>query len=272
MEVGKPDEIGEVGEEALGTVSLPRPEGSLLSLMPLYLWVVVSTAFSGELQGFLESKWEWTKSGAYAGAFSLNVLSIFTLVLILQFLRHQFQPIRLQIVRGSSRSFPEDEYYEIWSHPNFFVRAFQRCLLVLGAIGATLLLLWGNPWAGPDQEYVSQIVGLLCLLSCLFIAFKLQGTLSQPLLAADARAVTLRSHAVKWERVQAVEIEHLTDVEGSFNAVKITLRDENKKKLGGVSIPAKSLSSTKENELLEFFAKVLGRRVLPVAPHSPDWI
>jgi hypothetical protein len=263
MENLKPDEVGVMGEEAIESVSLPRPEGAsgcllFLLLVPLYLYIfwAIETVEEWTLKQL-----QWPPQQAEALSLFLGLASLLGIYIVALSIR-RYSPLKLHIEKGNQAFVAADEHFEIWSGSHLFVRAIPPFIWLLMGIW----LIWVGEIA-TLRHY--RFFGLLICSHALLFQVR---PIFYPLLIADEKGVRLASRFVGWEQIQSIEVEHLTNLDGGFSAVRITVIGTDGRRRGRVSLAKENLSAVEEKDLLIFFARRLGRRVLPVAPNSPDWI
>lgn len=280
MEIGKPDQVRKVGEEAIGALSLPRPDGEaiesvslprpegasgcalflLLTLLTIYFFWVLDY-----LEVLMTQKLLWRPEIAERAALLLGVACLAGVLLVGFTVRRHRPPIKLRIEKRSRSFASGEEQFEIWNGMNVFTRALSSLFWVFIGLCLFWLVVLENLWS-------ERLSGLIGLLMCGYMIFSQMRLIFSPLLAANSEGISLIGRFIAWEQIQSIEVEHTTNFDGGFNSVKFTLVEMNGRKIGRVKLAKGILSATQEKELLEFFARRLGRRVLPVAQDGPDWI
>jgi hypothetical protein len=265
MEIRESDEVGEVGEEAVGPLMLSRPERGVFST---YFTAIAVGTFSG-LAGWLK-----TPARHLAGrdeelaqdATQLLLTCLMILLLLVpRWIRNWRNPLRLLIRRSQNQQVKDQRSFEFWSSPLAPIRWVQFLLgVVIPALGICLLV--------SGKNFIGQIAGSLFLVFGLYMSFRLWEFIFHPMLRVDAQKLEVGGRSIDWREVQAVEVVHSLESFGGFEATELTFIGQNERKLGHVRLSADVCDMIQENNLLEFIAQILGWKVKPVAFTGPDWI
>jgi hypothetical protein len=261
METGKPDEVGEVGQEAIGALILDRPEGGLLGRLVGVALAVCYGWASGSLTSRLVEDYGWIKDEAeFASAFFTFLCLTPAFFLLSKFFEKSSS--FLIITRGTENFTPTNQSFHIGGEttlrakPTSLFNRMMYSLLVVGlGMGAFCIDFW-----------IVQIWLLLLLLGVLVAPLYLVVSNFPVLFKADDQIIALRSNSLEWKDVQTVKAEHIIGPFGNFSVVKLTFIGEDGRRIGRISLPGDKVTVLTERELLVFFARVLGQRVLPVAP------
>lgn len=266
MEAGKPDEIGEVGQEAVGPLNLPRPAGGGCGqfLVFPFFWGAATFFVIGFKAPLMEAfGWSQKEVGNVAAIAQLLMVTAFSGALHWHFNR-SIPP--LEIARGIAENLiPTSESLQLLHRNTTRSRTIPVIALGLGCLAFAWSALESEGWSNRLFPMLgSASFGVLC--------WHLWRNLPDPLLFLSGDSATIRGRKISWRQVQSVEIKHQLDFSGAFTAVCLTFFDARRRKISRVWLPKDECDSMQEEAIVEFIVARLGRRFERLAPTSPDWL
>lgn len=263
METRESNQTGEVGEEAVGPLTLSRPEGGWWSLWPIFVYTALFAYVEDDLQRFAELQLGFEKELASHSVATLKVGMMLLLAFALQQLMRRHTE-KIRISRGTLPTIAADEVFEIWNERFRVIPSVP--LIISTAFGAVgVCFLWYSVY-GLDRA-----VGILLIAGSMYYGINFWRDGYHPLLKASPEILEIRGRAIDWKNVQSVDVLHAPYLGGSMS-IQLVVFDKNRRLLGRVSLPPESFSMAQESDLLTFIAKILGRRVNPVADDDQYWI
>lgn len=261
MEIGKPDEAGTMGEEVVGPLNLPRPEGKPEGYL-IFLGSLVAFGFSGVAQGLwaddLSIGTGRSKSEAeFAIQLAVGILALSVWVIVIRITNRKKSPTstpRLVLERRATQNEVENKRFTVWSAHSDFARTLKALAFCLPSTGLL--------WLALTRSFLFEKIVLSAIAAlCLYFFILAIKDIFKPILVLCAQGAKIKGRVLTWEQVQKVEVEHLLSNRGAYFSTRWTFFDLNGQKRAHIFIPKDICPQFREEEMLVFTARRLGHDI-----------
>lgn len=276
METGKPDEVGEVGKNAVGPLNLSRPKGGSSGCLGIVgigilcgtfaiLLETAKQAWAPKISAFDGRSASQAQSGTELLAWTLGLLIFLGVSKVLSHKKSSAPGLNLILENRGIRNNIPGQQFVIWSGISRRGRLLNVGAVFLAGIGALIFALFQKFWL---EKLIFS--GVAVLISG--YGFSKAKYIAKPLLNVSVEGVQVGDLKINWSQIQLVEIAHIVNGGGAYVGTRWKFSAMQGELLAQVTIPESRCLQFREEQILEFVARLLGNEVSPVAQPDINWL
>lgn len=212
--------------------------------------MLVSLCFVNSLSIFFIQHFGWARRDAILLAFASTQICA-AIIIYFVFQIYNSRNPKLLIERRGQTEVSTARRFEVWMSKRSKEGAIGFFLFVMLFLINLLLAL-------NSSQLADRIFGVAFSLIFFIGAWRSVSWWRHPLVLLTGNAATIRRQQIGWARVQSVKCERHAILFADLAAVRLTFRDERKKKMATVVLPSSQHHPLKEKELFEFISLRLG--------------